>query len=148
MLFVSGCDIHCEGCHNPSTWDIDSGEDMSLDEIKEKILEYMPPVDGVTFCGGEPTMQMEDVRELAYWAKKKGLRTTLYTGHRIEEIHLSYDEPFDYIIDGAFVLNKKTGDCAFRGSSNQRIWKKHGDCYGLIEISDKGEEVWVGEEQA
>lgn len=26
VVFFQGCDIRCEGCHNPSTWNIDNGK--------------------------------------------------------------------------------------------------------------------------
>lgn len=113
---------------------------MSLDELKADIMSYVPPVSGVTFCGGEPSMQMEEVEALAKWAKSKGLRTTLYTGHQIGELKLQEDAPFDYVIDGAFEIKKKSGDCAFRGSYNQMIWKKINGEYEPIQIADDGKE--------
>ena len=26
VLWVSGCSLHCKGCHNPQTWDFNSGK--------------------------------------------------------------------------------------------------------------------------
>ena len=35
VLFVSGCPHHCDGCHNPETWDVASGIefDQVIDEL-------------------------------------------------------------------------------------------------------------------
>ena len=33
VLWVSGCENHCEGCHNPVTWDKNGG--LPFDEAAE-----------------------------------------------------------------------------------------------------------------
>lgn len=143
VLFVQGCNNGCKECHNPSTWDVNGGVEMSLDEIKKDIMSYVPPVSGVTFSGGEPSMQMGEVIQLATYAKSKNLKTTLYTGHQISELDLPKNAPFDTVIDGRFVCERRSYDCAFRGSSNQRIWRKTEDGYRQIEIDDEGKEYFV-----
>ena len=139
-LFFQGCDVHCKGCHNPETWALDGGKEVSPEDVKQDILSYVPPVSGISFCGGEPSLQMDDVLELAKWAKDNGLTTTLYTGHLISEI--KPEKVFDYVIDGAYE------DChrerlPFRGSSNQRIFKLIDGEYIHVEYDDDGNE-YVG----
>ena len=33
VVFLQGCNLHCPGCQNPSTWDIDSGTQMTTEEL-------------------------------------------------------------------------------------------------------------------
>jgi anaerobic ribonucleoside-triphosphate reductase activating protein len=133
---------------------MDGGTEMSLEDIKADIESYVPPVSGVTFSGGDPMYQLKEVLELAQWAQTCGLRTTLYTGFSIEEVFSKLSEekcsfsdaPFNYIIDGCYNESQKSLETAFRGSSNQKIYKKvlvTGDDFDYIqiEINDKGEEV-------
>lgn len=147
VLFTQGCDIHCKECQNPSTWDLNGGTELSLEDIKADIESYVPPVNGLTFCGGEPSLQMSEVNSLNLWAKQKGLKTTLYTGHKLSELldrkMLTFDNPFDYVIDGAFECDKKER-IAFRGSTNQNIYKFIDGKYLRIEIDDTGVEkvIW------
>ncbi len=152
-LFVQGCQHGCEGCQNPSTWDMNGGKEMTLEEIKNDIQSFVPPVSGVTFSGGDPVYQLKDTLELARWAQTCGLRTTLYTGFSISEVFSKLaeekcsvsDAPFDYIVDGCFIQSEKSTDFAFRGSANQNIYKKFDGLeyadYVRIEIDDDGAEL-------
>lgn len=130
VIFVQGCERSCDGCHNPSTWKKDGGAELSLEELKEDIKRYCPPVTGVTFSGGEPLLQVDDVLKLARWAKGEGLKTALYSGYKLEDIvsklHAAgvSESPIDEIFDGAFEKSKTFPDVPFRGSNNQK-WYKH-----------------------
>ena len=63
-LFVQGCPHHCEGCHNPQTWDHNGGELVSIDDVFAMIKDD-PLLDGVTFSGGEPFCQCKALAALA-----------------------------------------------------------------------------------
>ena len=57
-------------------------------------------------------------------AKAKDLDVWLYTGYIFEQIPLMYMDlisKVDVLVDGPFILNKRTLGCPFRGSSNQRL---------------------------
>ena len=127
VLFVQGCKHHCRGCHNPSTWDFNGGFEMCVEAIQNHIRKYIPLITGLTISGGDPVYQLDEVILLAEWAKQNSLIVTLYTGFDIEQVKSllkEYEEsPFDYIIDGCYKENCRTTDCAFRGSSNQKIWR-------------------------
>ena len=58
VVFVQGCPHHCHGCHNPESWAFDAGEDMTVDQIFDEIMERKG-LRGVTFSGGEPFEQAE-----------------------------------------------------------------------------------------
>jgi len=85
---------------------------------------------GVTFSGGEPFCQSKPLAELATEIHAKGLDVISYTGYTYEQlINGANDENgwldllnnIDYLIDGRFVLAKKSLLIKYRGSTNQRI---------------------------
>ena len=81
VVFVSGCVMRCQYCHNPDTWKRGS-ETYSADEVlkrAEKYKSYWGKEGGITVSGGEPMMQLPFVTELFEKAKKKGINTCLDT---------------------------------------------------------------------
>lgn len=36
VVFFQGCPMHCQYCHNPDTWKIEDGEEMTADEIIDR----------------------------------------------------------------------------------------------------------------
>ncbi|MCL2406681.1 MAG: anaerobic ribonucleoside-triphosphate reductase activating protein [Defluviitaleaceae bacterium] len=128
-VFAQGCNIRCPNCHNPETHDHNQGYDITIDEIMEAIRAN-PLLTGVTFSGGEPTMQAEAFAALASRIRSElpHLNILTYTGHTIDELlalHCPHVRDLikrsDYIIDGRFEEGKKSYDLDFRGSSNQNL---------------------------
>ena len=37
-IYCSGCENHCEGCHNPESWDFSAGEEISVDDLFGRIV--------------------------------------------------------------------------------------------------------------
>ena len=80
VVFLSGCAMRCQYCHNPDTWKMQSGTKYRPADIIEKALRYRPywgDQGGITVSGGEPLLQMDFVTELFRLAKEKGINTTL-----------------------------------------------------------------------
>lgn len=126
-LFVQGCPHHCPGCQNPETWVFDGGEEMTAEEIMEKIKRN-PLLSGVTFSGGEPFAQAEALIPLARLIQQSGLELAVYTGYTWEELNtrtipgaMELLALTDVVVDGPFSLDKRNLSLQFRGSSNQRI---------------------------
>jgi len=125
-VFTQGCIHGCPGCHNPKTHDFNGGYDIDTDaivvQVKENIL-----LDGVTLSGGEPFCQSRACAEIARTVKKMGLNVWCYTGYTYEELISGNDDwkellkEIDVLVDGRFEIDKKTLNCRFRGSSNQRL---------------------------
>lgn len=104
---------------------------MTVQEIFDRIV-IDPMLDGVTFSGGEPFCQCRALAELANMLREKApqLDIMAYTGFEFEYLlaHANEDngymrllEQLDYLVDGPFVLEKKSIELNFRGSSNQRL---------------------------
>ena len=129
VIWTQGCAHKCPGCHNPMTHSFDEGYLLDIEEVKE-MIDDLEGQDGITFSGGDPLYQVEECLELAKYIKSKKLNIWCYTGFTYETlIKMSEKNPsikeflktIDILIDGPFVLEKKSLDCPFRGSTNQRI---------------------------
>ena len=80
VVFLQGCPLRCIYCHNPDTWDLSGGKDMSVDEIISLYLKRKEFYSGgITVTGGEPLVQIDFVTELFKAAKEKGIHTCIDT---------------------------------------------------------------------
>lgn len=126
VIWFQGCLHNCEGCQNPETHDMNSGMVVDIDDIKMKLknLKYQS---GITLSGGDPFFQPEAALEIAKFAKSIGLNVWAYTGFTFEALfngdkkRRDLLEYVDVLVDGKFMLDKKSLNCKFRGSTNQRL---------------------------
>ncbi|AKA44389.1 anaerobic ribonucleoside-triphosphate reductase activating protein [Paenibacillus polymyxa] len=120
-IFFAGCPHHCLGCHNPKSWSVCAGIEMSTNEVAEHVLQN--PINHVTFSGGEPFSQNE--KELIYLAKElknKGRNIWCYTGYVFEDVvNKEVLKYIDVLVDGKFELEKRNLSLNYKGSENQRI---------------------------
>lgn len=82
VLFLQGCALRCQFCHNPDTWDRFAGREMDVEsvlaEIEPYLVYYRQSGGGVTISGGEPTLQAPFVAALLREVKHRfGLHTAL-----------------------------------------------------------------------
>lgn len=129
VVWTQGCLHHCPGCHNPQTHDKDGGFLKDVAELCEEIRE-VPFQDGVTLSGGDPLEQVDACLEIAKFCHSIGLNVWCYTGYTMEyllrrcekEDNLrEFLENIDVLVDSPFILELKSYNVPFRGSSNQRI---------------------------
>ena len=126
VVFLAGCPHFCKGCHNPSSWNRENGIDMTIDEIYEEVMSN--PLTDVTFSGGEPFMQADELQILAKRLKQSNKNIWIYSGFTYEEL-IDHPNPncqkllmlCDVLVDGRFELDKHDPNLLFRGSANQRI---------------------------
>lgn len=120
VLFFQGCDIHCKGCQNPSSWDIKNGISYDVEELadllKQKVINKK-----LTLSGGEPLLQKNAVVELI--DKLPDFDIVLYTGHDLDEVPKDILRKINYIKTGAFVEELKTSTTPYVGSTNQTFMK-------------------------
>ena len=125
-IFSQGCPHHCQGCHNPETWEFGVGTPMDEETVLQIVLSN-PLCRGVTFSGGEPFAQAEGFAKLAKLLKQHGYEVASYSGYTFEQLlrgtpeQKELLESIDILIDGPFLLAEKSLEIAFRGSRNQRI---------------------------
>ena len=132
VLWVSGCEHHCEGCQNPITWNPDYG--LEFDEKAEaEIFEELSKdyIDGLTISGGDPFHPNNIKRVTALCAEVKSRfpdkTIWIYTGYKWEFLPY-YIEHFrsvlaniDVLVDGRFEKDKLDVNYPWAGSTNQRV---------------------------
>lgn len=126
VVFAQGCPHHCPGCHNPDTHSFDGGKLFPVASVLNRIQSLAPYVDGITLSGGEPFCQAQAFAKIAESAKQLGLTVWCYTGYQFEQLlKMPETKPLlqqiDVLVDGRFVLSKRSLQIPFRGSDNQRL---------------------------
>lgn len=82
VIFLTGCAMRCQFCHNPDTWNLQTGTQYTADELIKTALRYRAywgDQGGITVSGGEPLLQIDFLTELFRKAKEQGIHTTLDT---------------------------------------------------------------------
>lgn len=101
VVFLQGCPMRCLYCHNPDTWGMAGGTEMTVNQIMaqyEKNRAFYSR-GGITVTGGEPLMQMDFVTELFAAAAHRGIHTCLDTsGITFHKDHAEQVERFDKLM--------------------------------------------------
>ncbi len=83
VVFMQGCPLRCQYCHNPDTWDSTKGTEYTPEQLFKEIKQYQSYMNfssgGVTFTGGEPLMQAEFVYEVCKLLKQEGIHIAIDT---------------------------------------------------------------------
>ncbi len=148
VIFLTGCPMRCQFCHNPDTWTMEAGIEYEVDDLLEKVVKYKNywgDDGGITVSGGEPLVQIDFVTELFQKAQKLGIHTALDTSGSLfsrEEVFFSkFNQLMDVtdlvLLDIKHIDNKAheslTGrsninilDCAnYLSEINQDVWIRH-----------------------
>lgn len=147
VIFTQGCLLRCQFCHNADTWEIGTGKRMSVDEIMEDVLSYLPFIEasggGITVSGGEPLLQMPFLIELFKECKKKGIHTTIDSSGGCYSTAPFFQEQLDELLQYTDLIlldlkhiNRKK-HIHLTGMANDHIlqFAKH--------LSDKQIPVWI-----
>lgn len=131
-LWLSGCNNKCKGCHNPQTWDKNSGTKFDS-TAKKRLFDILAKdyIDGITFSGGDPLHEnnVEEVNKLIDEIKEKYPKKSIwmFTGNTLENIckdgtiKEEIIKKCDILVDGKFIQEQKDLSLAWRGSRNQRV---------------------------
>lgn len=144
VLWVSGCSLHCKGCHNPETWSLNSGK-LFDEDAKAELFKALdkPYIQGITFSGGHPleyenaTTVFSLIKEIKERFPTKDI--WLYTGYELnifnftaqvrgiskEDNHHNIMQAIlslcDVLVDGKYIEEEKDITLKWRGSRNQRV---------------------------
>ncbi len=146
VIFLSGCAMRCQFCHNPDTWEINSGTEYSPEELLKKAWRchtYWGKDGGITVSGGEPLLQIDFLIELFTLAKEKGIHTTLDTSGnpftKQEPFYSKWKKLME--VTDLVMLDIK--------HINEEVHKKLTGCTGknikemAREMSDMGQPMWI-----
>ncbi len=82
IIFLKGCPLRCQFCHNPDTWLMEGGTFYTAREVLDKALHYQKywhNGGGITVSGGEALLQIDFLIELFELAHQMGIHCTLDT---------------------------------------------------------------------
>lgn len=142
VLFMQGCLLKCQYCHNPDTWGLNEGREMTINEVLSEIESYLPYYrssgGGLTVSGGEPTLQYPFVTELFREVKRRwNLHTALDTNgyNEPEKIRELLEVTDLVLLDLKHIDDEK--HIVLTGKSNERTLKT------ARWLSDHGRKMWV-----
>lgn len=102
VVFLQGCPMRCLYCHNPDTWQLNIGEQMTVEQVLDgyrKNKEFYAK-GGITVTGGEPLIQTDFLIELFEAAKKEGIHTCIDTsGVTYNEKNSTYIKKLDRLME-------------------------------------------------
>ena len=109
-LFVSGCPLRCQYCHNPDTWHLKHGTRVAAERVITRLGHFAPALramqGGLTISGGEVLVQAAFTERILRAAKAMSLHTAIetsgYLGARATDEYL---RQLDLVI-----LDLKSGD--------------------------------------
>ena len=81
VVFMQGCPLRCQYCHNPDTWK-NGGTEYTVEDVASRVLKYknyFGDKGGITLSGGEPLLQSDFAYELFSYLKDRGIHTCVDT---------------------------------------------------------------------
>lgn len=140
VVFFQGCRLRCAYCHNPDTWNLTGGTEITVEDLMKKIRRFKPYFQrsggGVTFSGGDPLLQPDFLIALLQKCKEEGIHTAVDTaGVGVGK----YDEILKYadlvILDIKHINNE--GYKELTGQGNSEVYKF------LKCLEDSGVKIWI-----
>lgn len=146
VIFLQGCPMRCQYCHNPDTWEPGIGDQMTVDEVLKSFYNNLAfyKNGGVTVTGGEPMMQMDFLIELFTKLHADGVHTCLDTsGIMFQPNNKTFREKAEklFAVTDLVMLDIKHIDDekhkVLTSHSNERIlaFAKY--------LDEKGIEIWI-----
>lgn len=112
VVFLTGCLLRCQYCHNPDTWHKYNGHPVTVARAMREIGKYAQVLKisrgGLTISGGEPIVQRPFAMQIFRRCRQLGIHTCLDTSGRLGE-RLSDDDLMSIDLN---ILDIKSGDPA------------------------------------
>jgi anaerobic ribonucleoside-triphosphate reductase activating protein len=106
------------------------GIEYTVHELVDRIQdEYdLGWIDSIILTGGEPLHQeIDSIINLIKYLYGGKYTVWLYTSYLFDDVPELIKKYIDYIVDGPFDINMREEGLRYRGSSNQRIFRKISD---------------------
>lgn len=146
VIFLQGCHMRCQYCHNPETWNTEAGESYTARQLFDKACRYQrywKENGGITISGGEPLLQIDFVLGLFTLAKENGIHTTLDTSGNPFTLEEPFISKFNQLMEvtDLFMLDIKDMDEEkhknLTGRSNRNILAM------AKYLSEHNKEMWI-----
>ena len=146
LIFLQGCRMRCQFCHNPDTWKLRRGQRVTADALldkAERFRAYWGEEGGITVSGGEALLQLDFLLELFTKAHERGINTCLDTSAQPFTRQGEWFRKFEALMnvtDTVLLDIKEIDDAKHRkltGWTNENIL----DCARYL--SDTGIPVWI-----
>lgn len=141
VIFLFGCPLRCEYCHNPETWTGNDYQEMEIQELSRKIIRnkpYFKDGGGVTVSGGEPLLHQKEIIHLFQRLKEEEIHCCIDTSACFEIQEELLDLTDLFLVDIKFLsgeeYHKHTGLDIFSSLLNflerckeagKPIWIRH-----------------------
>ncbi len=146
IVFLKGCKLRCKYCHNADTWDPNSEDMRTPDELldfAERYRSYWGAEGGITVSGGEPLLQIDFLTELFKKAKERGINTCIDTAlqpfTREEPFFSKFNELLKYtdlmLVDIKHI--DRDEHIELTGLPNDNIID------GMKYLSEMGQPIWI-----
>lgn len=130
-LWMQGCPFHCKGCHNPETWDFNSGTYINIFDLCGELVDLITR-NGIqrnfSVLGGEPLApgNRELLFEILRFIKIKfrDIKIFVWTGYELENLPKDKLGDIDVLITGRYIEEERDITLKWRGSRNQKILYK------------------------
>lgn len=125
VIWMQGCSLRCSGCWNQEMWSFREKHPIEKLALLKRIINDRSEVEGVTFLGGEPLDQFDELLWLVRQLSDHGLSIQIFTGYEMNEISESGKEAIlpltDILISGRYNKEFRDINLQWRGSSNQEV---------------------------
>ncbi|WP_423364362.1 pyruvate formate-lyase-activating protein [Mycoplasma sp. P36-A1] len=149
VLFLQGCSLRCQYCHNPETFEISHNKEYAktVEEVFNDIMklkEYYLHDGGVTISGGEPLLQPDFVLALSKKLKKANFHVAIDTsGANFENNNTDFNNKIKEIVDvvDLFLVDIKHID---NDKCIELTTKPNTNTLSFIDyLSEKNKKVWI-----
>ena len=147
-FYTQGCPHRCEGCHNPETWDFNSGKEFT-EEVLKNIITGLTANNikrNFSILGGEPlcpeNLPLVKILVKEIRANYPDIKIYLWTGYVLKNLLDNYFNEdmqyimsnINYLIDGPYDQKQRDITLKMRGSRNQNIYEIGVNKDGRIEF--------------
>jgi anaerobic ribonucleoside-triphosphate reductase activating protein len=124
VIWLQGCSIHCQNCCNQHLWSNTLNKQIAPTELAELIISN-DQIEGITYLGGEPTDQLEDILLTSKLLKLHFKTIVLFTGKTKSSLTLKKEKELikytDILKSGPYITRLHNEYLQLRGSTNQKI---------------------------
>lgn len=144
VVFMQGCNLRCKFCHNPDTWGISGGKEISDEELVNRILKSKNYLKngkgGITFSGGEPLLQIDFLISVCKKLKENNIHVAIDTAGNFDIEDKKINELMEYVdlflFDIKHIDDKEHKDLV--GVSNEKILKM-----ASYISNEKNKKMWI-----